>query len=214
MDLREHVDVDNLHHAYVIEDFEDAFEKLQEILRESHKDDEIHIRDFELLGIDDSRELVHMANMRSLGTQLFVCRAKKCTREAQNALLKLLEEPPERTHFFLCISGVQDVLPTLRSRVWMVESGVGSSGSSMGKDFIKGSPSDRAAILEPILKEKDTQAAEWLLGEVEQELHTYSVNSHGKALQHIVDVRRVMKDKGASLKTLLESVAIVVPKLS
>ena len=36
--------------------------------------------------------------------------------EAANALLKLLEEPPEGTYFVLCAADVEAVLPTIRSR--------------------------------------------------------------------------------------------------
>ena len=35
---------------------------------------------------------------------------------AANALLKTLEEPPARTHFILCTSSVNELLPTIRSR--------------------------------------------------------------------------------------------------
>jgi hypothetical protein len=43
--------------------------------------------------------------------------AQGLTTEAQNALLKLLEEPPERTIFILASSSEQALLPTIRSRV-------------------------------------------------------------------------------------------------
>jgi DNA polymerase-3 subunit delta' len=36
--------------------------------------------------------------------------------EAANALLKLLEEPPEGTYFVLCAADIESVLPTIRSR--------------------------------------------------------------------------------------------------
>jgi len=35
---------------------------------------------------------------------------------AANALLKTLEEPPARTHFVLCTSSINELLPTIRSR--------------------------------------------------------------------------------------------------
>lgn len=42
--------------------------------------------------------------------------AQGLSTEAQNALLKLLEEPPERTIFILNTSSEQSLLPTIRSR--------------------------------------------------------------------------------------------------
>jgi len=42
-------------------------------------------------------------------------------REAQNAFLKLLEEPPENTHFILTTSHIDSLLPTIRSRSQVIE---------------------------------------------------------------------------------------------
>ncbi len=41
--------------------------------------------------------------------------------QAQNALLKVLEEPPEGTHFLLIASRIEKVLPTIRSRSFLLE---------------------------------------------------------------------------------------------
>jgi DNA polymerase-3 subunit delta' len=41
---------------------------------------------------------------------------QEASPEAANALLKLLEEPPEATHFVLCAADIEGVLPTIRSR--------------------------------------------------------------------------------------------------
>jgi len=207
------IDTKNLHHAYLIEDEAETFMHLQDLLRGAHKDAEIHVREFESFGIDDSRELIHMAGMRSYGSQMFIYRARSCTGEAQNALLKLFEEPPEHTHFFVCLSGVRNTLPTLRSRVWLVEP-EGGGFDDLGRKFLKASAGERIHILEPIIKEKDITAAEKLLSDVERELHGgKDMVSSAKALKHIINVRRVLLDKGASLKILLESVALTAPRV-
>jgi len=43
------------------------------------------------------------------------------TRESANALLKVLEEPPEDTHFILVSQGKESLLPTIISRTYQVE---------------------------------------------------------------------------------------------
>ena len=43
------------------------------------------------------------------------------TRESANALLKVLEEPPENTHFILVSEGKESLLPTVVSRTYQVE---------------------------------------------------------------------------------------------
>ncbi len=41
--------------------------------------------------------------------------------QSQNALLKVLEEPPEDTHFLLVASKLQKILPTIKSRSFLLE---------------------------------------------------------------------------------------------
>jgi DNA polymerase-3 subunit delta' len=47
--------------------------------------------------------------------------ADSLTREAQNALLKILEEPPEHSFIILASAGSQPLLPTIRSRAQLIE---------------------------------------------------------------------------------------------
>jgi hypothetical protein len=47
---------------------------------------------------------------------IIIDRAETLTREAANALLKTLEEPPPYNHFFLITSVEKEVPPTIRSR--------------------------------------------------------------------------------------------------
>lgn len=42
------------------------------------------------------------------------------TREAGNALLKILEEPPQGVYFILCAKSIRDMLPTIVSRCYLV----------------------------------------------------------------------------------------------
>ena len=207
------IDTANLHHAYIIEDDAGVFDAVRQKLTTAHNTAEIHVRKFDSLGIDDSRELVHLANMRSLGRQLFICHVGSCTREAQNALLKLFEEPPERTHFFLVLADVRNILPTLRSRVWFIDA-KNNTTSDEGIAFLAATPAQRIALLESIIKEKDVRAAEVLLQSIETQLYTTGAHrTHPQVVAHIIDARRVLRDKGASLKVLLESVAVTLPTL-
>jgi len=198
------IDIENLHHAYLIEDAPEVFSSLQNHLKV--KDSEIHIREFDHLGIEDSRDLMRIAQLKSFGKQIFIYRARSFGGEAQNALLKLFEEPPVNTHFFICVSGVCDILPTLRSRAWVIESFSKNEGE-YGKEFLALSLKDRISLIEGIVKEKDLGLADKLLREVEISLYN---EGKKKSLKHIINVRKVIHTKGASLKVLLESVALTV----
>ncbi|MBL8122384.1 AAA family ATPase [Candidatus Saccharibacteria bacterium] len=72
------------------------------------------------------RELAHFVSLRVAGDTSETARiilipdAERMTREAQNALLKLLEEPPEHTVIVMTTSQPRKLLQTIRSRVQSV----------------------------------------------------------------------------------------------
>ena len=80
----------------------------------------IHIRPLEkktTISVDQIREL-----QRTVRTQpttrraIIIPEAQRMTEAAANALLKLLEEPGQGTHFLLVTSDATTLLPTIRSR--------------------------------------------------------------------------------------------------
>ena len=72
------------------------------------------------IGIEAIRELHHLTALKlpTAGQRRVVVNkdAHALTAEAQNALLKLLEEPPAESYFILTVSDLQAMLPTIRSR--------------------------------------------------------------------------------------------------
>lgn len=74
------------------------------------------------ISIEAIRDLLHFTKLKVSDQQsairrvILIDEAHTMTSEAQNALLKLLEEPPEGTLFLLTITHLQDLLPTVRSR--------------------------------------------------------------------------------------------------
>lgn len=71
------------------------------------------------IGISTVRELKYRASIQpqELHCTIFIIRdAHTLTTEAQNSLLKILEEPPQDTYFFLLCETASALLPTVRSR--------------------------------------------------------------------------------------------------
>ena len=68
--------------------------------------------------VDHLREIIRALGVHALGNQRVVLleNAQRMTVQAQNALLKSLEEPDAETHFILTASGETGILPTVRSR--------------------------------------------------------------------------------------------------
>lgn len=109
------------HHAHLVISAWEKEALVEELLSalgvsfENNPDLIIHEGD---LGIDEARALSARITTRPFGKKrALIIDARSMTVQAQNALLKSLEEPGEGNHFFF-IAPYEDVLlPTLRSRM-------------------------------------------------------------------------------------------------
>ena len=93
------------------------------VLAGSHADVKVVRTEKLTLGVDDVRELVRTASLTPVGARwqiLIVEDADRLTEQANNALLKAIEEPGARTVWMLCAPTIEDVLPTIRSRCRLV----------------------------------------------------------------------------------------------
>ena len=71
------------------------------------------------LGVGEARELIHQLYLRPYQARARVCiisEAERLTEEAQSALLKTLEEPPDSNLLILITSQESKLLPTVQSR--------------------------------------------------------------------------------------------------
>ena len=119
----------SLAHAYVLEgDHRVIGLELQSLLEKDHGvvfqgNPDVWKGAFNTFTIEHAREIKEMALNRKMGTgkRIFILTADSMTREASNALLKTLEEPAEDTHFFIILPTKKRVLPTILSRVRVVQ---------------------------------------------------------------------------------------------
>lgn len=79
------------------------------------------------IGIEAVRELQHFTSLtlpkqsgQTAWRIIQIFEAQGMGHEAQNALLKLLEEPPAHTVFILTVQSAQQLLPTIRSRLQQI----------------------------------------------------------------------------------------------
>jgi DNA polymerase-3 subunit gamma/tau len=111
---------DDLESLYPVRELPDgsAFEKLCQRLEDSAKT-LIKILPNAGIPIHQVRHLSTWARSSSAGRRQFVIleNADRMQESARNALLKILEEPPALTHFFLLTSQKGAILPTILSRV-------------------------------------------------------------------------------------------------
>ena len=136
--LKAHIEKREFSHAYLLCGDGEVCRKIAEetaraILSEKNLESnpDFSRRRFGLFGINDSHNLTSWAATKSFSGQgkVFVMEVFSFNMESSNALLKTLEEPGEKIHFFIIVSSVETVMPTLRSRLTIIDLRLGSSAS-------------------------------------------------------------------------------------
>ncbi len=92
------------------------------------------------IGIDKVREVIKFCSFKPYYSgykTVVVVNAQALTIEAQNALLKTLEEPPAQTLIFLLCPNSQSLLPTVLSRCQIIDLPGEQSPDSKDLDSIK-----------------------------------------------------------------------------
>jgi len=182
---------------------------------------------YETLTIDNVRSLrdVH-AGMKFSDTdpRIFLLEIFGATREAQNGLLKMLEEPKEGNHFFIIIPSMDILLPTLRSRLQIVNSNNDNNENKIvaheATTFIAANLKDRmatvAAMATAVSDEKTTKhSVISFLNSLEYALYVKAGMPDKRAQKAnvfatIALARAYMNDRAPSVKMLLEYVALSV----
>lgn len=231
--------MEKLHHAYCLEGkrekiLEELFEFLENVLKFRVKGNpDFYSANFETLGIDEGRAINEMQSKKAVSSarRIFIIAANFITKEAQNSLLKMFEEPSGGAVFFLIISSAGILLPTLRSRMMIMNFNLarGSSESSHSeksenifdaKKFIKSTAAERLTMAKDISdkitdgKISRSVVADFL-NNVEKELADKVRAGRAKkedifALSEIDKCRNYAGDKSPSVKMLLEHMAVII----
>ncbi len=157
----------------------------------------------EKLGIGDARLLTEQSSRRALNgkTHNFVIVTNNITLEAQNALLKLFEEPPANTVFFLIIPHESLLLPTLRSR-FVDQIRATEKTSTEADEFLTMSLGERMEYITKQAK-KDPSSLERLATDLGRKK-----NLTPEAKRSLLLVNKYVYNRGASRKALLEELAL------
>ena len=187
---------------------------------ETEGNPDLYVRTYTHFGIDEARDLQARATTRGLqGPRIFVLAMPGMTNEAQNALLKTIEEPPAGAQFFFIVPAPDMLLPTVRSRSQVIAlEGGALQGSVDAKAFLKAVPAKRLDMLKALLEKDDDDRRD--LGSVITFLSSLErILSEVRPLpkegiEAVYRARAFAGDKGALVKPLLESVALLVPVVS
>ena len=174
------------------------------------------LQEFESISIDDARDLKERLGRRAISSKkVFILAARFITIEAQNALLKLFEEPTENTHLFLIMPNTNILLPTLKSRLVVIDQKNASESdrnAQLVKKFLANKPAERLILIKEIVEEKDKGKAIDFVTALEINLAKRQKDSTvAKSLSEILLVKKYLHDRASSVKLLLEHLSLVIP---
>jgi hypothetical protein len=179
-----------------------------------------------LLTVDEARKIRSLATRRQANPtgpgRFFIISTETLRDEAQNALLKIIEEPVPDTYFLLVIKSEQLILPTLRSRLQVF---IASADNVLSVDtlrFLSLGPAARIREVIRRLSEAGENGSGETLSRWLNNLELFLVeklkNSAGNsewtaALREVARVRRYFGKQGSADRLLLEHLALVLPKV-
>jgi len=145
-------------------DSAERLKKAQNLSRQSSGPDFITVDCQTSIGIDQIRLLKRQISRKPFGSSIktvFIARAELLTLTAQNALLKILEEPPAHTNLILSSPGESAMLPTIVSRCQIIRlaAKLPEITSRININFIekliKQSPGERIQTISPFCHTRD-----------------------------------------------------------
>ncbi len=149
------------------------------------------------IGIQEIRDINKFAQHPPLQheqKQIIILNADTLTVEAQNALLKLLEEPPEYTQMILCAPHTQSFLDTILSRCHIIRDTNSTNlpaqtGHELLSSLITVEPPARLSLIPGDAKTAEGAVAfcRQLIAEMEALLHTEPTKSHVHNLSILTD---------------------------
>jgi hypothetical protein len=210
------------HHAYFSIGGQDAVEQIIQLLKKenfatSGNSDFLNAH-FENFGIDEARLLKEMDSRQAHAERkVFIVSFDTTTTEAQNALLKTVEEPLGGSHFFLCVPSENILLPTLRSRLLFLSLESTKSNLKEAESFLKMSVDERLAfahkLSDDFKKGKRTKKDEIdFLDGLEEVLSKNHKGLDATKLQKVLELKSYAPIRGSSVKMILETAAILLPK--
>jgi hypothetical protein len=212
------------HHAYLLEgDITPSYEALQKALRENEIEifgnPDVLIKEYENILIDDVREIKDFESERRVqktGRKIIILKTRSFSYPAQNALLKVFEEPREGVVFFLIMPESSKLFPTLRSRLFGLtgEYAVESELRAEASEFLKSNKKKRLDFLKKftdmdskiLLKEKTIKFLNFL----ESELAKGEIKINKNSIEDVYLAKKYIGDQGSSPKILLEHLAVTI----
>jgi DNA polymerase III delta prime subunit len=206
-------------HAWVVEGrFSEVEESLIKLVCQDLKIDstlghpDVLVYKTDVFSVDDSRSISEWQSRRPiLGDRKYcILSAKAYTNSAQNALLKIIEEPKSGTRFCVVVPNKHILLDTIISRVEVLSVSKKQISDELGQKFIKASIKKRLEMISKIIEDEGDLVI--FLEDIIKSLNILTEVGKRKAILEAVGfVQRSFFNHGVSRKNLLEFLACEIP---
>ena len=223
------------HHAFVIEaeaekgiEVAQAWAQRELNMTVKGNPDIIELR-YGLLSVEDARRVAEFAAGAPFRGEykVLIVAASRAYHEAQNALLKLFEEPPPGTYLFLILPSLGGLLPTLRSRMSVLNSHDEYKKpliSESAEQFLKAGQEKRSALIKKLASGNDEEERREHRDEVIGIVNGIEAMAYGRLkkggddstvtalLSDIAVLRSYLYDRSAPVRMILEHLSLILPK--
>ncbi|KND50899.1 MAG: DNA polymerase III delta prime subunit [Parcubacteria bacterium C7867-007] len=186
-----------------------------------------------LFSVDDARTISDRATRAAMNgdQKVIIISALRLFHEAQNALLKIFEEPPAGTTLILVVPSDGMLLPTLRSRLLPLPNQTGTSTLSVETEaFLSANGAAREAMITKLVdrSKSDTdevkqaarnEAVRLVEGLMKASYDTRSREKNAETQAALTgfldDLSRflpILHERSAPLKLIFEHILLVIPK--
>lgn len=201
----------------------------QELGMQMEHNPDIVVLRYGLFSVEDARRVTELAAGASFAGEhnVLIISASRAYHEAQNALLKIFEEPPPGAYLFFILPTLGGLLPTLRSRVQVLGSPGGLTSPQISEEaelFMKASREKRSVIIKKLTSGKDEDArrehrdeAIRIVNGIEAAAYqVFKKRSDGSAVAALLSDISILRphfyDRSAPVRMILEHLALVIPK--
>lgn len=221
----------DLYHSYVIEgdstlagDLLGFLEDRGEIKKHSP---DVICQKYESFTMDDSHEIKDWHSRMGVtgGKKICILATKFINREAEQALLKIIEEPSINTHFFIIVPDSSKLLATIISRVHVLKIKP-DDNLEIKKEvafFIKIDPKARIEMVAEIIKNNKSEEnsgqlrfyATNFVNELESIYYQkFKIDKNDKNIKDVLNelqkARGYLATPGASVKMILEHLSLII----
>jgi DNA polymerase III delta prime subunit len=211
--------------AYLIRGTADTLNVLLEKLEKENVIEkgspDLFARSYRSFGVDEAEELRSRARTKPISApqRVFAIATPGMTSEAQNSLLKTLEEPAANAVFFLILPAPETMLGTVRSRSQTLTLETKAFAGIVDVDnFLAAPAAKRLEMVKPLYDHdddgRDMAGVLSFLSALEVRFAKGKLSAErDKGIRAIYRARKYAGDKGSLLKSLLEQVALLAPRM-